>query len=196
MRQARPEVRFGQMALIALGSNAASREISPADLVLSGIAALSDKLGPDLNRSRLFASPAFPAGSGPDYVNAVIRVATDLPPDRIMAALHQIEADHGRVRGARWASRTLDLDLLAVDDAVLPDAAVQTSWRTLNLAAQRTRTPDQLILPHPRLQERAFVLVPMMDVAPDWRHPLLDLTVAAMLAELPEDDRAAIVPID
>jgi 2-amino-4-hydroxy-6-hydroxymethyldihydropteridine diphosphokinase len=91
--------------------------------------------------------------------------------------------------------RTLDLDLLALGDSVLPDAAVQDRWRNLPAADQARIAPDQLILPHPRMQDRAFVLIPLADVAPDWCHPLLGLTVAQMVSCLPAEDRAAIAPI-
>ncbi|TMV71653.1 2-amino-4-hydroxy-6-hydroxymethyldihydropteridine diphosphokinase, partial [Thioclava sp. BHET1] len=106
-----------------------------------------------------------------------------------------VEAAHGRARAARWGGRTLDLDLIAVGDLVAPDAEVQASWRALDPQLQRERAPDRLILPHPRLQDRAFVLVPVADVAPEWRHPLLGITVRDMLDRLPAADIAGVVAI-
>ncbi len=91
--------------------------------------------------------------------------------------------------------RTLDIDLLAMGDSVLPDTKTQDSWRALAPEAQIRTTPDQLILPHPRLQDRAFVLVPLADVAPDWVHPRTGLTVLQMLDALPAADREAVKPL-
>lgn len=145
--------------------------------------------------SRLFASPAFPPGSGPDYVNAAAIVEVRETAEEVLARLHAIEALFGRERGRRWAQRVLDLDLLAVEDQVLPDAVTQTAWRDLPPEAQRRRAPDRLILPHPRLQDRAFVLVPLADVAPDWRHPLLGLSVTEMLGRLDPAEVAAVTPV-
>ncbi|MGL5008520.1 MAG: 2-amino-4-hydroxy-6-hydroxymethyldihydropteridine diphosphokinase, partial [Paracoccaceae bacterium] len=106
-----------------------------------------------------------------------------------------IENRFGRRRDQRWGMRTLDLDLVALGDSVLPDAATHARWRDLPATDQARIAPETLILPHPRLQDRAFVLVPLADVAPDWRHPLLNLTVSEMVARLPAEDRAAVVPI-
>jgi 2-amino-4-hydroxy-6-hydroxymethyldihydropteridine diphosphokinase len=148
-------------------------------------------------KSRFFRTPCFPAGTGPDYVNAacIVQVSGDLSPHAVLARLHDVEAIFGRRRARRWGMRTLDLDLLAYGDSVLPDADTQTRWRDLPDADQARLAPDQLILPHPRLQDRAFVLVPLADVAPGWRHPVLGLTVADMVSRLPAADRAAVVPI-
>lgn len=146
--------------------------------------------------SRLYSTPCFPVGAGPDYVNAVALMDTELDGQDLLAHLHAVEAAFGRDRVVRWGQRTLDLDLLALGDMVLPDAATQDHWRGLDAAVQAQIAPSQLILPHPRLQDRAFVLVPMADVAPDWRHPRLGLTVAQMLDKLEIAEIRAVRPLE
>ncbi len=139
-----------------------------------------------VRQSHWYGSAAFPAGAGPDYVNGVVEIRTQLDAPEVLAALHRIEAVTGRTRSVRWGSRVCDLDLLAFEDNVSPDLAGFRHWFELSLAMQKTATPAQLILPHPRLQDRAFVLLPFRDVAPEWRHPVLGKTVAEMLANLPK----------
>ena len=157
---------------------------------------LGHRIGP-LHLSRLFATPCFPPGAGPDYVNAAARL--DLPDDidaqALLAALHEIEAELGRQRDTRWGMRTLDLDIVAIGETVWPDKTVWHVWANLPPEDQVRRAPDRLILPHPRLADRAFVLVPLADVAPDWHHPVTGFSVAQMLAALPEQDRAAVRPL-
>lgn len=189
------------LIFVALGANlpsdVTSSARSPADTL---VCAISDLVEAGLlltAQSRFFATPCFPAGAGPDYVNAaaVLDAPAALSPHDILAILHRIEAAHGRARSSRWAGRTLDLDLLAIGDTVLPDLKTHAQWQTLAPADQARLTPDRLILPHPRLADRAFVLVPLADVAPDWRHPTLGKTVAQMRDALPVTELAAVRPI-
>jgi 2-amino-4-hydroxy-6-hydroxymethyldihydropteridine diphosphokinase len=100
----------------------------------------------------------------PPFLNAVALYGCRVPPLEVLDILQDLEWQHGRVRSLRHGPRTLDLDLLAYGDVVL-------------------ETP-RLVLPHPGIAERAFVLRPWADVAPGWRHPGTGQTVAGMLAQL------------
>ncbi|AXC49441.1 2-amino-4-hydroxy-6-hydroxymethyldihydropteridine diphosphokinase [Paracoccus suum] len=186
-------------ALLALGANLPSALGFPRQALIAALTALASDAEMTLTAvSRFFVSPAYPAGSGPDYVNAAAEIATPLPPEALLARLHGIEATLGRVRDAasgRWGPRVIDIDLLAKETQVLPDGATQDAWRALPDAVQRVQVPDRLILPHPRLQDRAFVLRPLADIAPGWRHPRLGADVAQMLADLPPAATDGLHPI-
>lgn len=181
-------------AVVALGANLSLRGAGPKVTLERALAAMEDRGLVIRIASRLFSTPCFPPGAGPDYVNAAALIETDRSPREVLDVLHGIEAEFGRAREQRWGMRTLDLDLVCWDDSVLPDPETYRHWLDLPPDQQVRSAPDQLILPHPRLQDRAFVLVPMADVAPDWRHPVLDLTVTEMIARLPSADVAAVTP--
>ena len=145
--------------------------------------------------SRFFRTPCFPIGAGPDFINGVVKLETDFSANALLNHLHDVEHKHARVRSQRWGPRTLDIDLLAFDDLVLPDERTYDMWRNLPLHDQKNRVPDQLILPHPRIQDRGFVLVPWGDIAPHWRHPISGLTVQKMLASIDPSEVQQIVPL-
>ncbi len=181
--------------LIALGANLPSKAGPPEQTLRAALDALGAGGLRVLAESPFYRTPCFPSGAGPDYVNAAALAESALRPDEILALLHRIEADHGRERVQRWGMRTLDLDLVACGQTVLPDPGTQTRWRDLPLEAQMQDTPDRLILPHPRLQDRAFVLVPLADVAPDWVHPLTGQSVRDMRDALPTALRDEVTPL-
>lgn len=183
--------------LIAFGTNLPSQYNNSIDLVDATVSQLKSAGLMEITSSRPFRTPSFPKGSGPDYTNAVFRARapSGMQAEDLLQILHDIEEKFGRTRSQRWASRTLDLDLLAFGTRIAPDLETHRFWRELPLEIQQKKAPERLILPHPRLQDRAFVLVPLHDVAAQWRHPILGLTTAEMLARLPAEDLAQVVAI-
>ncbi|WP_197409991.1 2-amino-4-hydroxy-6-hydroxymethyldihydropteridine diphosphokinase [Phaeobacter sp. CECT 5382] len=183
-------------AIIALGANLPLGEMLPRDILLAAIKELTLLLGELCQVSRLFQTPCFPVGAGPDYVNAAMTVETTLSPSDLLQHLHGIEQQFSRLREQRWGMRTLDLDLIAVGDQVLPDNAGYMYWYDLAVEQQMKEAPKELILPHPRLQDRAFVLVPLCDICPDWRHPVLGKTILELRDALPKSELEAVLPVE
>lgn len=179
--------RQSTLAAVALGANLSSWAGRPADTLRAALVRLGAE-GLAVRRvSRFWRTPAYPAGSGPDYVNAAALVDTGgMAAEQILPVLHRIETGFGRSRdgAGRWQARGLDLDLLALGGLVRPDAATQDRWRALPAADQARLAPDTLILPHPRLQDRGFVLAPLAEIAACWVHPRTGRSVAGMLAAL------------
>lgn len=180
--------------LLALGANLPGSAGDPSQMLVKAMQFLVAEGLSLLAVSRFFRSAAFPAGSGPDYVNACAVMTGPQNPDHVLAILHRIEAALGRIRTTRWASRGIDIDLLAMEGAVRPDPDTQARWRNLPLEAQMQTAPETLILPHPRLADRAFVLIPLAEIAPLWVHPLTGATVRQMCDALPEAEKAALKP--
>ncbi|WP_135505891.1 2-amino-4-hydroxy-6-hydroxymethyldihydropteridine diphosphokinase [Roseovarius aestuariivivens] len=185
-----------QSFLIAMGGNMQSKVGSPTETLRAAVEELSRNSAKVSQVSRFYSTPCFPAGVGPDYVNAAAEIGFDGGPKAVLALLHRVEALFARARDKRWGQRTLDLDLLAAGDLVLPDAETQARWRDLPLDVQMREAPEEVLVPHPRLQDRAFVLVPLAEIAPDWVHPLLGRNVVELRDALDPGDLAAVRPIE
>ena len=153
------------MILIALGANLPSPVGSPAATLQHALGELDGK-GVKIGRvSSFYETPAWPDPADPVFINAVAAVHTAFQPVELLMLLHGVETDLGRLRSAPNAPRTLDIDLIDYDGRVME---------------------GRLVLPHPRMTERSFVLVPMAEIAPDWCHPVSGQGIKELLAGLPD----------
>lgn len=157
------------MIFIAVGANLPSRFGTPRQACEAAYTALQAHGIKVVARSSWLETAPVPVSDQPWYVNGVARVETDLSPTALLALLHDIEAEMGRIRTFQNAPRVIDLDLLAYDDTVMD---------------------GNICIPHPRLSERAFVVLPLAEIAPHWRHPVTGVTIGAMVAALPDDQVA------
>jgi len=157
--------------LIGVGSNRPHPPAaSPRETIAAAMAALPGIGVRVVAQSSWYTSEPVPVSDQPWFVNGAAIVATALSPEALLDRMLALETAFGRIRGAPNAARTLDLDLLDYD-------------------SQHIDTPA-LVLPHPRLHLRRFVLEPLREIAPGWRHPCLDLSAAALLdSSLPGDQR-------
>lgn len=181
--------------LVALGGNGSPDWPKTAEVLISARERLIALGLQVIASSRIYRCAAYPAGSGPDFANAAIKIKTDRTPEALMDLLHEVEVEFHRRRDKRWGQRSLDLDLLAQGATVLPSSEVLSFWINLPLEEQLRATPTQLLLPHPRLHERGFVLAPLADIAPDWVHPVLGQSVREMLTALGPLPKTAVISL-
>ncbi len=161
---------MNKRALIGLGTNLPFHGVGGPALLVQAVRAMVEAGLAISAMSSAWESPPWPPGVvQPRYTNAVAEIEAGTgAPLQLYAKLRSIEADFGRERRERWGPRTLDLDILAMEDAVGDFGGV--------------------VLPHAHLHQRAFVLLPLAEVAPHWRHPLSGETVEELLAKLEAAD--------
>jgi 2-amino-4-hydroxy-6-hydroxymethyldihydropteridine diphosphokinase len=165
------------MILIGIGSNVPGPQgATPRQNCHNALKLLEDSGVTITRRSRWYRSSPVPASDQPWFINGVVAVqAAGLEPEPLLELFHQIELEFGRRRAQPNAPRPLDLDIVDFDGRITgPDSAV--------------------VLPHPRMHQRAFVLVPLSEIVPEWRHPVIGDTVFELIAALPDDQFIEPVP--
>lgn len=163
--------------LIGVGANVPG----PAGTPIQTIAAAIERLRAYVDIQRVsapFQNPAFPAGAGPDFLNLVVAGVTALAAKDVLTELLALEVEFGRTRSGAWGPRSIDLDLLSVGSEISAGYWVAAAF------GDRPGGPIGLMLPHPRLQHRRSVLVPLAEIYPAWRHPALGLSAKTMLDRL------------
>jgi 2-amino-4-hydroxy-6-hydroxymethyldihydropteridine diphosphokinase len=153
---------------LSLGSNLGERE-NNLERALEELEKRGVKI---LRRSSSYETEPVEIREQAWFRNCVIEVETDMPPQQFMSALLAIELQLGRRREAKYGPRTIDLDILLQDDTIV-------------------NTP-QLTIPHPKMAERRFVLVPLAEIAPQAMHPVLHRTIAELLATCPDQSEVRI----
>jgi 2-amino-4-hydroxy-6-hydroxymethyldihydropteridine diphosphokinase len=148
--------------VVALGSNLAFEGAPPEQILEAALGCFAEEGLELVKRSGWWRSAAWPDPSGPPFLNGVALVSTRLEPREVLQALLRIERRFGRDRGQPNAPRTLDLDLIAYGRAAVDEPG--------------------LVLPHPRAADRRFVMGPLAEIAPEWRHPTLEATARALAA--------------
>ncbi|ODA68600.1 2-amino-4-hydroxy-6-hydroxymethyldihydropteridine pyrophosphokinase [Methyloligella halotolerans] len=168
-------------ALVALGANLPGPWGTPLQAVNRALAELDRGGTAVVSASPLYESEAIGQPGQPAYVNAVAEIATHMPPEALLRKLKRLEAAAGRRgKNAPWGARNLDLDIVDYGGRV-------QGWRG-SRAVMAGAGPRKLTLPHPQTHLRSFVLVPLRDIAPAWRHPVLKRSPSSLLAHIPGDE--------
>ena len=156
---------------LGLGANIPGRWGTPQETLLRALAALAERGLKPLARSQFYVTKPVGGGRQPDFLNAVIRAPAGLAPLALLRLAKGLEHQAGRRPGRRLGPRPLDIDIL------------DYGGRRLGRPGAK-RHVGRLILPHPELARRAFVLVPLAEIAPHWRHPVLGASATALIQRL------------
>jgi 2-amino-4-hydroxy-6-hydroxymethyldihydropteridine diphosphokinase len=172
-------MRIGTNTFLALGANVAGRWGQPHETLARACQELAQQGVAITACSRLYRTAPLGPGRQPSYLNAVIAVRFPAPPHLLLGLLQRLERQAGRRYGRHWGPRALDIDILDAGGRRL-------GW------PHRRRPRGCLILPHPELHRRAFVLIPLLEIAPAWRHPAHGTRGSHLVRRLGVKDRAGV----
>jgi 2-amino-4-hydroxy-6-hydroxymethyldihydropteridine diphosphokinase len=135
---------------------------------------IENKVGPILQKSSLYQTAAWGLTDQADFLNQVVLLESSLTPNEILAEIQAIEKALGRERQVTWGPRTLDLDILFIDQELIQESDLQ--------------------IPHPHIQDRKFILIPLREIAADWIHPVFKKSAKELLIETKDTSAVEIIP--
>ena len=159
---------------IALGSNLETENMTRLEMLNKALEYFPMFSISLIKVSSFWESKSYPNKNQPNFINAVSEVQSILNPHQTLCSLKKIEIILGRKINSRWGNRVIDLDILAAGSLILPNLRIFNKWLKMPLQHQMQNQPNQLILPHPRIQDRLFVLKPLSEIDPNWIHPVLN----------------------
>jgi 2-amino-4-hydroxy-6-hydroxymethyldihydropteridine diphosphokinase len=171
--------------IAALGANILSQVGEPKDTITHAISLIRGAGIDVIDISNFYITKPVPVSGQPDFVNCAITLASSKNAKHLLAVFHEIESQLGRARDERWGARTIDIDLIAFGQAVLPNEKL---WYELANHRDPSVFINDPMIPHPRMHKRAFVLVPVLDVAPNWIHPLYQKTARDLLIDIEDQE--------
>lgn len=187
------------MILIGLGSNLSDgNSASPRSMLAAALAEMPSWGIDIVALSHFYESEPVPKSDQPWFVNAVAVVETGLSPEDLLKNLHDIETKLGRTRRIRWEARVIDLDIIAYDDRIYPspDNGPDNGpgdWHNVAGDSHITHQVQDMVIPHPRMHERLFVLTPLMDICPEWIHPVYGKTAKSYARELATQENKGLI---
>lgn len=185
-------MKDGTECILGLGANLPFGGAGPTSNLRTAIDEISSGALSNVTVSGFYQSTPVPHTDQPDFVNCVMSGTTQLPAKELMTLCQSLETKFGRERDGRWQARTLDIDILAYGNQILPTA---DGWTKLMHQGRDGTVAADLIVPHPRLHERGFVLKPLAEIWPDWSHPVLGKTALELLHSLGPEEVDDVRPI-
>ena len=168
------------MIIIALGSNLVSSfgdRIENINLAISYLESYGIRI---IKKSGFYETPSYPDNNNPKFINVVVVVKTDLPPIDLMSVLVFIEEKLERKRSKKNAPRTCDIDIIDYNNQI-----IEFNYKNLNLT-----------VPHKKLISRNFVLYPLKEILPNWKHPKTQENINDLIEKLPDEDKKSILKVD
>jgi len=181
-----------KICLLSLGSNLPYGDMEPIGVLNAAITALENAGFRSVKVSGFYETEPVPKSDQPNFINCVIEGKTSQNALGVLHICQSVERSFDRERHVRWGARTLDIDIISYDQEVYP---LTEEWCVLAADVDAEATVPELVLPHPSMHKRAFVLRPLCDLAPDWLHPVYGRTAADLLLEQSVADQAGVVRV-